>query len=155
MFASPLNHHKPGTSPVPYTLRRYLTMPVLATALFIAFAVLASIGGKEAQTKQPLFDKGTVGDLTIRHQDQGGCADVTKPGAPKKSSPMISWQSVATMVNSFKEAFNDPSLIDYANQQATGIPDSPTAPLLRGSNQDSICWKSASTQSRKSSPQSY
>ena len=90
MFASPLNHHKPGTSPVPYTLRRYLTMRVLATALFIASAVLASIGGKEAQTKQPLFDKGTVGDLTLRHQDQGGCADVTKRRAPKKSSPMIS-----------------------------------------------------------------
>jgi len=130
-------------------------MRVLATALFIAFAVLASIGGKEAQTKQPLFDKGTVGDLTIRHQDRGGCADVTKPAAPKKSSPMISWQSVATMVNSFKEAFNDPSLIDYASQQATGIPDSPTAPLLRGSNQDSICWKSASTQARKPSPPGY
>jgi hypothetical protein len=57
-------------------------MRVLATALFIAFAVLASIGGKEAQTKQPLFDKGTLGDLTIRRQDQAGCADVTKPGAP-------------------------------------------------------------------------
>jgi len=65
-------------------------MRVLATALFIAFAVLASSGGKESQTKQPWFDKGTIGDLTIRHQDQGGCADVTKPGATKKSSPMIS-----------------------------------------------------------------
>jgi hypothetical protein len=90
MFASPLNHHNPGTSPVPNTLRRYLTMRVLATAMFIAFALLASIGGKESQTKQPSFDKGTIGDLTLRHQDQGGCADVTKPGAPKKSSPMIS-----------------------------------------------------------------
>src|SRR5438552_18649651 len=106
MFASPLNHHEPGTSPIPYTLRRYLTMRVLATALFIAFAVLASIGGKESQTKQPWFDKGTVGDLTIRHQDQGGCADVTKPGTPKKSSPIISLYSVATTVNTFNEAFN-------------------------------------------------
>ncbi len=150
MFASPLNHQKPGTSPVPYTLRRYLTMRVLATALFIAFAVLASIGGKETQTKQPLFDKGTIGDLTIRHQDQGGCA-----GAPKKSSPIISWQSVATVVNNFKEAFNDPPIIDYANQQATGIPDSPRVPRLRDSNQDSICSKSASTQSRKSSSPAY
>jgi hypothetical protein len=121
MFASPLNHHKPGTSPVPYTLRRYLTMRVLAIALFIAFAVLASIGGKETQGKQPLFDKSTVGDLTLRHQDQGGCADATKPGAPKKSSPIISRQSVATVVNNFEEAFNDPSIIDYANQQATGM----------------------------------
>ena len=155
MFASPLNHQKPGTSPVPYTLGRYLTMRVLATALFIAFAVLASIGGKETETKQPLFDKSTVGDLTIRYQDQGGCADATKLGGPKKSSPIISWQSVATMVNNFKEAFNDPSLIDYANQQATGIPDSPTASLLRGSNRDSICWKSASTQARKPSPPGY
>ena len=137
MFASPLNHHKPGTSPVPDTLRRYLTMRVLATALFIAFAVLASIGGKETQTKQPLFDKSTVGDLTLRHQDQSGCADVTKPGAPKKSSLMISWQSAATMVNNFKEAFNDPSLIEYANQQGIGITDSTTAPSKSPSSQSS------------------
>jgi hypothetical protein len=150
MFASPLNDHKPGTSPVPYTLRRYLTMRVLATALFIAFAVLASIGGKETQTKQPLLDKSTVGDLTLRHQDQGGCAD-----APKKSSPTISWQSIATVMNNFKEAFNDPSIIDYANQQATGIPDLPTAPLLGSSNQDSFCSKSASIQSRKPSSSGY
>jgi hypothetical protein len=130
-------------------------MQVLATAMFIAFAVLASLGGKESQTKQPSFNKDTMGDLTFRHQDQGGCAGVTKPGAPKKSSPIISWQSVATTVNNFKEAFNDPSLIEYANQQATGIPDSPTTPLLRSSDQDSIRSKSASTQSRKSSPLGY
>lgn len=155
MFASPLNHQNQVTSPVPYALRRYLTMQVLATAMFIAFAVLASLGGKESQTKQPSFNKDTMGDLTFRHQDQGGCAGVTKPGAPKKSSPIISWQSVATTVNNFKEAFNDPSLIEYANQQATGIPDSPTTPLLRSSDQDSIRSKSASTQSRKSSPLGY
>jgi hypothetical protein len=124
-------------------------MRVLATALFIAFAVLASIGGKETQTKQPSFDKGTVGDLTIRRQDQAGCAGVTKPGSPKKSSPTISWQSVAASVNNFKEAFNDPALIEYANQQATGMPDSPTAPLVRTSNQEAIYSKSASTQSQQ------
>jgi len=128
MFAFSFNHHKPGTSLVPYTLRRYLTVRVLATAMFIAFAVLASIGGKESQTKQRSFGKGTIGDLTVRHPDQRGCADVTKPGEPKKSSPMISWQSVVTMVNNFKEEFNDPSLIEYANQQGIGVPDSPTAP---------------------------
>ena len=137
MFASPLNHHNPGTSPVPYTLRRYLTMRVLATAMFIAFAVLASIGGKETQTKQPLFDKSTVGDLTLRHQDQGGCADMAKPRARKKSSPMISWQSVATTVNNFKEAFNDPSLIDYANQQGIDTADSTTPPSKSPSSQSS------------------
>ena len=137
MFASLFNHHKPGTSPVSYTLRRYLTMRVLATAMFVAFAVLASVGGKESRTKQPSFDEGTIGDLTIRHQDQGGCADVAKPGARKKSSPMISWQSVATMVNNFKEAFNDPSLIEYANQQGIDIADSRTAPSKSPSSQSS------------------
>jgi hypothetical protein len=124
-------------------------MQVLATAMFIVFAVLTAIGGKESQTKNPSFDKDTIGDLTFGHQDQGGCAGVTKPGASKKSSPIISWQSVATTVNNFKEAFNDPSLIDYANQQATGIPDSPTAPLLRSANQDSVRSNSGSTQSHK------
>jgi hypothetical protein len=151
MFASPLNHQKPGTSPVSYTLRKYLTMRVLATAMFIAFAVLASVGGKETQTKQPLFDKSTVGDLTLRHQDQSGCADVTKPGAPKKSSPMISWQSIATTVNNFKEAFNDPSLIEYANQQGIGMADSTTAPLLDAPSQPPAPSKSPSSQSSSSS----
>ena len=155
MFASPLNTQKLGTSSVPYALRRYLTMRVLATVMFIAFAVLASTGGKESKLKKPSFDKGPMGDPIIRHQDQGGCVGMTKPGKPIKSSPIISWQSVATMVNSFKEAFNDPSLIECANQQATGIPDSPTAPLLRSSDQDSIGSKSASTQSRKSSSLGY
>jgi hypothetical protein len=151
MFASPLNHHKPGTRPVPYALRRYLTMRVLATAMFIGFAVLASVGGKESQTKQPSFDKGTIGDLTIRHQEEGGCADVAKPGAPKKSSPMISWQSVATIMNDFKEAFNDPALIEYANQQGIGIPDSPTTSLLNTSSQPPAPSKSPSSQSSRSS----
>jgi hypothetical protein len=151
MFASLFNHHKPGTSPVSYTLRRYLTMRVLATAMFVAFAVLASVGGKESQTKQPSFNKGTIADLTIRHQDQGGCADVAKPGARKKSSPMISWQSVATMVNNFKDAFNDPSLIEYANQQGIDIPDSTTTSLLNTSSQPPAPSKSPSSQSSSSS----
>jgi len=151
MFASPLNHHKSGTTPVPYTLRRYLTMRLLATAMFIALAVLASVGGKESQTKQLSVGKGTIGDLTIRHQDQGGCADVAKPGEPKKSSPMISWQSIVTMVNDFKEAFNDPSLIEYANQQGIGTLDSPTTSLLNRSSQSSAHSKSPSSQSSSSS----
>ena len=150
MFSHSFYHQLPASVRVRSTLHKYLNQRTLALLMFIVLALLGTIGGKESQTKQPSFDKGTIGDLTIRHQDQGGCA-----GAPKKSSPIISWQSIATMVNNFKEAFNDPSLIDYANQQATGIPDSPTAPPLRGSNQDSICSKSASTQSRKSSSPAY
>ena len=145
----------PASVRVRSTLHKYLNQQTLALLMFIVLALLGTIGGKESQMKQPSFNKGAIGDLTIRHQDQNGCAGVTKPGAPKKSSPIISWQSVATVVNSFREAFNDPSLIDYANQQATGIPESPAVPILRSFNQDSTGSKSASTQSRKSSPQSY
>jgi hypothetical protein len=150
MFSHSFYHQLPASVRVRSTLHKCLNQQTLALLMFIVLALLGTIGGKESQTKQPSFDKGTIGDLTIRHQDQGGCA-----GAPKKSSPIISWQSVATVVNNFKEAFNDPSIIDYANQQATGIPDSPKVPRLRDSNQDSICSKSASTQSRKASSPAY
>jgi len=155
MFSHSFYHQMPASVRVRSTLHKYLNQQTLALLMFIVLALLGTIGGKESQMKQPSFNKGAIGDLTIRHQDQGGCAGATKPGAPKKSSPIISWQSVATVVNSFREAFNDPSLIDYANQQATGIPDSPRVPRLRDSNQDSICSKSASTQSRKSSSPAY
>ena len=155
MFSHSFYHQMRASVRVRSTLHKYLNQQTLALLMFIVLALLGTIGGKESQMKQPSFNKGAIGDLTIRHQDQDGCAGVTKPGAPKKSSPIISWQSVATVVNSFREAFNDPSLIDYANQQATGIPESPAVPILRSFNQDSTGSKSASTQSRKSSPQSY
>ena len=128
MFSHSFYHQMPASVRVRSTLHKYLNQQTLALLMFIVLALLGTIGGKESQMKQPSFNKGAIGDLTIRHQDQGGCAGATKPGAPKKSSPIISWQSVATVVNSFREAFNDPSLIDYANQQATGIPESPAVP---------------------------
>jgi len=155
MFSHSFYRQMPASVRVRSTLHKYLNQQTLALLMFIVLALLGTIGGKESQIKQPSFDKGTIGDLTIRNQDQGGCAGATKPGAPKKSSPIISWQSVAAILNSFKEAFNDPSLINYANQQATGIPDSPAAPILRSSNQDSTGSKSASTQSRRSSSLAY
>jgi hypothetical protein len=45
---------------------------------------------------------------------------------------------------------------EYADQQGRmGTPDSPTAPLIRSSNQEAICSKSASSESRKQSPAYY
>ena len=74
----------PASVRVRSTLHKYLNQQTLALLMFIVLALLGTIGGKESQIKQPSFDKGTIGDLTIRHQDQGGCAGATKPGAPKK-----------------------------------------------------------------------
>ena len=45
-------------------------------------------------------------------------------------------------VNAFRAGFNDPALIDYANQLSTGIPDSSTTPLLSNSSQQPSCSRS-------------
>jgi len=117
MFASPLNHQATSTSLVPYTLRKYLTMRVLAMAMFVAFALLAGITDKETDTNWASPWKNTNGDGPTRHLD-------------KASS-------------------------EYANQQGIGIADSPTAPLIRSSNQEAICSKSTSSELRKQSPGYY
>jgi hypothetical protein len=104
MFASPLYHRKPITGKAPSPFLKYLSPSTVAFVLFIAVALLSSIGGK---------------------------------------------------VNAFRDAFNDPALIEYANQLSTGIPDSSTTPLLSNSSQQSPCSKSPSSQSRTSSVSGY
>src|SRR5205085_11042134 len=150
MFASPLNHQKSGTSPVLYTLGKYVTMRVLATAMFIAFAVLASIGGKETRTNWAITGKNGNGDSTIWHLDKTP-SEISEP-AGDKSKILL---SPSWIVSAVKDAFDEPSLTEYAKEQGAGIPDLPTASFLRSSNQDSSCSKSASTQSSKSSSKSY
>ena len=100
MFASPLYHQKPSTGKAPSTFLKYLSPSTLAFVLFIAVALLSSIGGK---------------------------------------------------VNAFLDGFNDPALIEYANQLSTGIPDSSTTPPLSNSSQQPTCSKSPSSQSSRSS----
>jgi hypothetical protein len=151
MFASHLNHYNPGTSPVPYTFRKYLTMRVLAAAMFVISAVMGNVGGKDSQSQRPSIDKGIIGDLTVRYQDQSSCVNVTKPGARKKISLPISWQSAVPMVNNSKETFDDSSLIEYANHHGIGPLDSPTTLLLNTSSQSSVSSRSASSQSSSSS----
>lgn len=49
MFASPLSNQKSGAIKASPGFLRYLTQQTLALLMFIAFAILASIGGKESQ----------------------------------------------------------------------------------------------------------
>src|SRR5438270_13624084 len=81
-----------------------------------------------------------------------------KPTAGKAPSPFLKYLSPATLafvlfiavallsiggkVNALRDAFNDPALIEYANQLSPGIPDSPTTPLLSNSSQQPICSRS-------------
>lgn len=117
-----------GSSPV----IKYLTQRTLAVVMFIAVAIVGTIGGKESETKKPVPGKSTMTVTGSARQDE--------------SSGLTPMQSIGTMMSAFRDAFNDPSLIDYANQQGIGIPDSPTGPLLSGSNQQSTCSKSSLTQ---------
>jgi len=117
MFASPLYHQKPGTGKAQSTFLKYLSQPTLAFVMFIALALLSSIGGKESETKKSTL--ATRSALVAR---------------------------IGRMMNTVQDAFNDPALIEYANQLSTGIPDSPAPPLLSNLSQQPTCSKSASSQ---------
>jgi hypothetical protein len=149
MFSSAYHYQKPNTTRPASTLLKYLSQRTLAVLMFIALALLASVAGKKSEANQPSLDKSTSGDLVIRHRDHDACSVATKSLGPKKFSLLTSWQSIAAMMNSFKEAFNDPSIIDYANQQGIGIADSPTAPLLDTSSHSAAPSKSPSSQSSR------
>lgn len=125
MFASPLYHQKPGTGKAHSTFLKYLSQPTLAFVMFFALAVLSSIGGKESEPQKSTLSKDANGAL------------------------------VGRMMHAFRGAFNDPSLLEYANQLSTGTPDFPTTPPLSISSQQSTCSKSPSSQSRTSSVTGY
>ena len=55
---------------------------------------------------------------------------------PKKPAVPEPGQFIGRMISAFNGAFNDPSLIDYANQQGTDIPESGTP--LNNSRQSPI-----------------
>jgi hypothetical protein len=44
------------------------------------------------------------------------------------AAPLILWQFTIRIVHAFTAALNDPSLIEYAKQQGTDIPDLQTTP---------------------------
>jgi hypothetical protein len=50
MFASPLSNQRSGAIKASPSLLKYLTQQTLALLMFLAFAVLASIGGKESKS---------------------------------------------------------------------------------------------------------
>jgi hypothetical protein len=144
MFASPFYHQKPSAGKAPSAFLKYLSPPTLAFVLFIALALLSSIGGKESETKKSTLGKSTKGALVVRHENDDNASPVAE-ATSHKTSP---WQSIGRMMNAVQDAFNDPSLIEYANQQDTGIPGSPTTTLLSNSSQQPTCSRSPSHELR-------
>ena len=97
-------------------LLKYLNTRALALLMFVGFAFLNTTHGKDAQT-----DKPAVGVTNTEPRDNG------YQGA-SAAAPLILWQLTARIVHAFIAALNDPSLIEYAKQQGTDIPDLQTTP---------------------------
>jgi len=97
----------------------------LALLLFVGFAFLNTTHGKDART-----DKPAAGVTNTEPRDNG------YQGA-SAAAPLILWQFTVRIVRAFTAALNDPSLIEYAKQQGTDIPDLQTTPCQRAEGKTS------------------
>ena len=105
MIASPFYHEKAAREKGPHSLLKYVTQRSLAVVMFLAFTLLASVGNRSSQsTTRSLIGK--------QSSDQGRYLSL---------NPRHLFDNIARSV---KDAFNDPALVQYANDQA--VMDSPT-----------------------------
>ena len=126
-------------------------MGTLAFIMFVALALLSNTRGKEAETTELAPVETTKSEVIIDKQHDNVPNVVTKAAGQTMSPPLTLSQFIGRIINAFKGAFNDSSLIEYANQQGIGIADSPTAPLRDTSRQPLAPSKSPSSQPSRSS----
>jgi hypothetical protein len=91
-------------------------MRTLALLMFFGVALLNTSDGKDAQTKEPAAGISNTEVVTDGRHESSAAA------------PLILWQLTARIVQAFTAAVNDPSLIEYARQQGSDIPDLETTP---------------------------
>jgi len=84
--------------------------------MFVGFAFLNTMHGKEAQTNKP-----SAGVTNTEPRDNGY-------QSASAAAPLILWQFTVRIVHAFTAALNDPALIEYAKQQGKDIPDLQTTP---------------------------
>lgn len=131
MFTSYLYHQKSAVTGKLSWLHKHANFRSLAVIMFVALGVLGGIGGKESEMK-----------LSTSDERGNGSIAAAAPSAPSVLSRL--WP-VGRTLKSIKTAFNDPYLIEYANEQ--GTPDYPTA-LSSAPQQQSIAAQSQANQSR-------
>ena len=156
MSASPAHYRKPATRCVTVLtpFLRHLNTGTLAFIMFVALALLSNTSGKEAETRESAPARITKSEVIIDKQHDDIPHVVTEAAGKTMSPPLTLSQFMGRIINAFKGAFNDPSLIEYANKQGIGIAESPTAPPLNASSQPPAPSKSPSSQSSRS-PLSY
>src|SRR4029077_12877751 len=115
--SSGADNNQPGTwhaAVLPFL--RYLNTRTLAFSLFVGFAFLNTIHGKDTQTDKPAAE---VTNTEPRDNGYQGASAAAR---------LILWQFTARIVHAFTGALNDPALIEYARQQGKDIPDLQTTP---------------------------
>ena len=153
MSASPTHYRKSTTRCVTVLtpFLRHLNTGTLAFIMFVALALLSNTRGKEAETRELAPVETTKSEVIIDKQHDNVPNVVTKAAGQTMPPPLTLSQFMGRIINAFKGAFNDPSLIESANQQGIGIADSPTAPLPDTSSQPFAPSKSPSSQPNRSS----
>jgi hypothetical protein len=154
MTSAPFVHHQKAPARCVSVLSpflRHLNTGTLAFIMFVALALLSTTRGKDAETRESAHAGTTKGEVIIDKQHDNVPNLVTKAAGQAMSPPLILWQFMDRIMDALKGAFNDPSLIEYANQQGIGIVDSSTAPLPDTSSQPPVPSKSPSSQLSRSS----
>jgi hypothetical protein len=126
-------------------------MSTLAFVLFFALALLNTMRGKEPETRESAPVETTKSEAITDKQHNNVPNVVTEAAGQTMSPPLTLWQVMGRIINALQVAFNDPSIIEYANQQGIGIEDSPTAPLPDTSSQPLAPSKLPSSQPCRSS----
>jgi hypothetical protein len=110
MIAFQIYHQRPSGKKAA-TLLTYVTQRSLAVVMFVALAVLASIGNKPSDNRNP-----------------GISNNGSQSAAQQSYLALNPRQLFDNIVQSVKDAFDDPALIEYAKQQGIDGADSLTTP---------------------------
>jgi hypothetical protein len=130
MIASPVYRQLPSKKAT--SLGKYVTQRSLAVLMFVALAVVASVGNKPSGNKKS--------DLNTN-------VGISESPNQQRQLSLDPRQLFGNVVGSIQDAFNDQALIEYANEQGADIPDSLTPPCPNTSQLNSISSKARSNQS--------
>jgi hypothetical protein len=135
MFSPPLYYRKANKRKASPLFVNYLNTGALALVMLVALVLLGAIPDNKPKTKDSTPGKSTKSEVVIdKHQDNPSRA-ITEAAKQETFPPLIAWQFVKRMISEFQDAFNDPSVIAYANKQGADLPDSPTTSLPDTSSQ--------------------
>ena len=110
-------------------------MRTLALLMFLAVALLNTTDGKDAQTNKPAAI--TTNMETVDNSHRTISEARTEPTGQTISAALALWHFTYRIVHALTAALNDPSLIEYAKEQGSDIPDLQTTPCQGGDRKTS------------------